>query len=120
MMRILKNLNLVVIALVIAFTNPAFAADQDDEANPYPVLLLGIGAVIYSATLESQRKKDAYRLINNLNKSEKFKNDRVSLQLFPVQTYQKKSFEDFEDHLILERKINTSKFNLLEIKLKLR
>jgi len=116
-MKILKNLNFLIISLVIAFPNSTFANNQnDDDPNPYPVLILGIGFVIYSATLETQRKKDAFKLINNLYDSQKLKNDRISLKFFPLQTNKKISFEDYFN---LERKLDNPRVDLLEIKMKL-
>ena len=56
-MKIIKTLSLSLFVAMVAFTNPVLANDDDElDSGSYAVLLIGIGAVIYSANLESDRK----------------------------------------------------------------
>ena len=121
-MKQIRKSKLAIIILLTFSISSAYANNQNDtelDSGQVAVLLLGIGAVIYSATLESYRNKDVYRLIENLDESKILKNDRINLRFFPSQINHIDSFEADEKHFVLKSNQLPAQFNLLEIKLNL-
>ena len=84
-MKIIKTLSLSLFVAMVAFTNPVLANDDDElDSGSYAVLLIGIGAVIYSANLESDRKEQSVTyLMKEILEPHQFQNG-ISLQLFPA------------------------------------
>jgi len=84
-MKIIKTLSLSLFVAMVAFTNPVLANDDDElDSGSYAVLLIGIGAVIYSANLESDRKEQSVTyLMKEILEPHQFQNG-INLQLFPA------------------------------------
>ena len=94
-MKKIKRLSLVLFIAMVTFVNPLFADDDDDDldSGSYAVLLIGIGAVIYSANLESDQKKQSITyMMKEVLEPHQFQNG-INLQLFPAESSKIKNYD---------------------------